>query len=74
MKQLNAQQQARIMELVNALRTRRGEYLEELSEYLEQRNQLVSEHRHLRLALVDLQTRLKELRANYLRAGKNSIR
>jgi hypothetical protein len=71
-KQLNVQQQARIMKLIDALWTRRGEYLKELAEYLEKRNRLVSEHQHLRLTLIDLRIGLKELRDAYLKARRSS--
>jgi len=73
MKHVNAEQERRLSDLANAARSQRAAYLNGLSEYLQQRTQLVSEYQNHLLSLSELGTQLKEARENYLRTTQNPI-
>ncbi|MGH7844835.1 MAG: hypothetical protein ACREQW_06670 [Candidatus Binatia bacterium] len=71
MKHVNAEQERRLLELAKEARRQRAEYSQRLSEYLQKREQLVSEYRIHHLSLAELRTKLTEARKSYLRTAKN---
>ena len=71
MKHMNPEQERRLLELAKEKGRQRADYLNGLSDYLQNREQLVSAHRINRLSLAKLTTKLKEARKNYLTTLKN---